>query len=677
MSVFPLTSRRTLTEENNGPAVSASKTSVIRITCDQIHQLLLDVASSKSDETLQQMCTVMLHRCQDAIDKPSMENDTKSIRSSPKMPQREISKDSLLAAISQRMANVVEKGIVKRRLSVGSAKSGSNLFTLPYDEDQYDVFLNICDSDLMTNHKKTRQNYLNFKRSDSNVLLMVFVYLCGAFFMITGFVWSKDMNVYRQHPTAMLSIIFGLLGSCCLLWITLKRIVFLSYHYKIVYLQHYHKYVVKLYNSPYGQWPDNGVVLFAALATAFYLMNIALMDLGDPDNIVAIGMKNQRVFFEPPPESFVLTMVCIVVLQIVARGVSCMALVCSWVICIVSVNVTLYLSDSGCYAWINLLQCLILWVSYELERHSLRQYLKTLRVIEAGEMTAKLQLRLASYRALQASDAMAAKCSMVRHYSKPSLMLTYFILTSLHSHLSVYQVRHIGHEIRTPLNVVGVGIDMLVMELGSGNSTLPDGIMEIIEGIQDASNASLEVINELLEFEKLAAGMTTLECAITPVLSFLQQMMRQHMIPSRAKNIQFDLVPLISRDVTINVDPLKLATVFRNLFSNAIKFTKEDGRITVRAEFKCASPEGDEVVQISVQDSGAGMSAANLTRLFGEGVQFNANGLQGGGGSGLGLFISKGPCSVISFSFFARFIICILLVTDHFFLFFFFFKQAL
>ena len=209
-------------------------------------------------------------------------------------------------------------------------------------------------------------------------------------------------------------------------------------------------------------------------------------------------------------------------------------------------------------------------------------------------------------------------------------------------------MRHIGHEIRTPLNVVGVGVDMLLLELASDASILPKGIMEIIEGIQDASTASLEVINELLEFEKLAAGMTTLECAITPVLPFLEQVMRQHTITARAKDIQFDLVPSITQNVAFNVDPLKLATVFRNLFSNAIKFTKKEGRITVRAEFKCASLDGVEVVQISVQDSGAGMSPANLTRLFGEGVQFNANGLQGGGGSGLGLFISKGPWSITS-----------------------------
>ena len=47
----------------------------------------------------------------------------------------------------------------------------------------------------------------------------------------------------------------------------------------------------------------------------------------------------------------------------------------------------------------------------------------------------------------------------------------------------LYQVRHIGHEIRTPLNVVGVGVDMLIKELEPHVASIPDGIMDIIEGI--------------------------------------------------------------------------------------------------------------------------------------------------------------------------------------------------
>ena len=143
-------------------------------------------------------------------------------------------------------------------------------------------------------------------------------------------------------------------------------------------------------------------------------------------------------------------------------------------------------------------------------------------------------------------------------------------------------------------------------------------------------------------FEKLAAGMTTLECVPTVIVGFLEQAMRQHFLLARAKNITFELIPSssVTRNVAIDVDPIKLVTVFRNLFSNAIKFTKKQGRVTVRVEVKTI--EGIELVEVTVQDTGAGLSAANLGKLFGEGVQFNANGLQGGGGSGLGLFISKG-----------------------------------
>ena len=137
--------------------------------------------------------------------------------------------------------------------------------------------------------------------------------------------------------------------------------------------------------------------------------------------------------------------------------------------------------------------------------------------------------------------------------------------------------------------------------------------------------------------------MTTLECVPTPILPFLEQAMRQHLLPARSKEILFELLPLaVTRNVTVNIDPIKLLTVFRNIFSNAIKFTKVRGRVTIRVEIKRPSLNGIEMLVISVKDSGAGLSPENLLRLFGEGVQFNANGLQGGGGSGLGLFITKG-----------------------------------
>ena len=77
------------------------------------------------------------------------------------------------------------------------------------------------------------------------------------------------------------------------------------------------------------------------------------------------------------------------------------------------------------------------------------------------------------------------------------------------------------------------------------------------------------------------------------------------------------------------------------LCSNAIKFTGKGKKIEVRVSRKM-NVTGQELVLIACKDQGAGLSKENLKLLFGEGVQFHANKLQAGGGSGLGLFITKG-----------------------------------
>ena len=640
--------------ENN---VSASKASVIRIICGQIFQNLYDASDTLNEEMLQQLSIEIIKCSQDAIKrklaKPSADNV--NIKSNKKQSLPVESNRSLKNAINERMANVVEKEDysraplrpVREQLSPKKYNGPLSLFNLitklPDDEGQYDVFLNICDPNLMTNQQQLRRDYIAFKRSDSNVPFMLFCLLFGLFAVVEGLVWSNELKTYRDYPTAALSILFALLAAISFLMVILHRVALLSFRYNIVSLQCYHEYVTKLYDSSYGQWPDNSTIVCAALATGFYLINIVVMDLCDPNMVVNVG-KNSHVscnsFVEPPPESFVFTMTMILLLQIAARGVGRIALVCSWSICFVAINTSIYLSNSGSYLWMNLLQSLLVFVSYELERLPLRQYIKTTRAVEAGELNAKLKVRLAAYETLQAAEALKAKCSLV-HYTSypltyPAIVIIIIIISPLF--LPLHQVRHIGHEIRTPLNVVGVGVDMLLKELEPHAAVLPGNIMEIVVDIkvnipscsplitrlsnnpyllhypfvndfQEASSASLEVINELLMFEKLAAGMTTLECVPTPVLPFLEQTMRQHMMPARAKHILFELVPsAVARNVAIDVDPIKLITVFRNLFSNAIKFTKKQGQVTVRAEVKCQSLEGDEVVEVTVQDTGAGLS---------------------------------------------------------------------
>jgi CheY-like chemotaxis protein len=97
----------------------------------------------------------------------------------------------------------------------------------------------------------------------------------------------------------------------------------------------------------------------------------------------------------------------------------------------------------------------------------------------------------------------------------------------------------------------------------------------------------------------------------------------------------------MEEDIAFDIDPLKMTHVLRNLFSNAIKFTPSGGFIKMIIEIISDPIVGREVL-ITVKDSGVGLSPENLRHLFEEGVQFNANALQEGGGSGFGLYITKG-----------------------------------
>ncbi len=117
------------------------------------------------------------------------------------------------------------------------------------------------------------------------------------------------------------------------------------------------------------------------------------------------------------------------------------------------------------------------------------------------------------------------------------------------------------------MNIIGVGTEVLVKELKQLGPLLPPIVLEVVEGIESASTAALEVVNELLMFEKLAAGMTTVEAAPKRIVRFLKKVMQQHLIPARAKEIDF-VMSVAHRDneMGVNIDPIKMTIVFRNLF---------------------------------------------------------------------------------------------------------------
>jgi two-component system sensor histidine kinase EvgS len=110
-------------------------------------------------------------------------------------------------------------------------------------------------------------------------------------------------------------------------------------------------------------------------------------------------------------------------------------------------------------------------------------------------------------------------------------------------------------------------------------------------------------------------------------------------IQARGKNIELSVLDNqdeVDNGLTMELDPGKVAQVLRNYISNAIKFTPEGGVVRVIAFERRVADVSSVVVQ--VVDSGVGMTPVQLGKIFNEIVQFNANSLQGGGGSGLGLW---------------------------------------
>ncbi|CAB9511692.1 Hybrid signal transduction histidine kinase K [Seminavis robusta] len=229
-----------------------------------------------------------------------------------------------------------------------------------------------------------------------------------------------------------------------------------------------------------------------------------------------------------------------------------------------------------------------------------------------------------------------------------------------------------------------------------GSSSLRDTLkymMDLTGDILDNSESAVAILNDLLNYDKIETGSFQLEVGIVPIWELVRKSVSAFDIQARKRNVALnftleqheviqnndnnsapgngennDVEKAKTPDLNmLNVigDDMRLRQVILNLVSNALKFVEENnGVIDVKASFVAGGLPGDRplytskdgggqqaepisypregAVKVSVRDNGEGMTAEQLHLLFREGVQFDANKLQAGGGSGLGLYITKG-----------------------------------
>jgi signal transduction histidine kinase/CheY-like chemotaxis protein len=199
---------------------------------------------------------------------------------------------------------------------------------------------------------------------------------------------------------------------------------------------------------------------------------------------------------------------------------------------------------------------------------------------------------------------------------------------------------NMSHEIRTPLNAI-TGMTTI----GKTADTLERKDYAFSK-IDTASRHLLNVVNDILDMSKIEAG----KFELSPIVCKFRKKLEQFLdiIRFRVENKKQHLIVRISPDIpaAIICDDYRLAQVGTNLIGNAVKFTPEGGTITFEA---CYLGEEDDnttgekicIIQITVTDTGIGISPEQQARLFQPFTQAESGTSRNFGGTGLGLIISK------------------------------------
>ena len=194
---------------------------------------------------------------------------------------------------------------------------------------------------------------------------------------------------------------------------------------------------------------------------------------------------------------------------------------------------------------------------------------------------------------------------------------------------------NMSHEIRTPMNAI---IGMTAIGKLAKTSTKKDDALGKIDG---ASKQLLGIINDILDISKIEADKFVLSPAnfefekmlqkVADVVNLRVDERRQKFYVNIGKNIPANLIG----------DDQRVAQVITNLLSNAVKFTPEEGSITLDSELIAENENGACRLQISVTDTGIGVTEEQKERLFHSFEQADASTTRNYGGTGLGLSISK------------------------------------
>ena len=225
-------------------------------------------------------------------------------------------------------------------------------------------------------------------------------------------------------------------------------------------------------------------------------------------------------------------------------------------------------------------------------------------------------------------DELGALAANVNHMND-ELRRLYRELETASQHKSDF-LANMSHELRTPLNAI-LGFSQVLREGMAGD--VNEKQAEYLEDILSSGSHLLSLINDVLDLSKVEAGQVALEVAPFSLQEALERGVAMVRERATKDGVQVTLAANPDIDVVAG-DERRIRQVIFNLLSNAVKFTPSGGSVDVWAT------QVNGHVSVSVADTGAGIAAEDLERIFDEFQQTKA-GIEQGEGTGLGLALSK------------------------------------
>ena len=191
----------------------------------------------------------------------------------------------------------------------------------------------------------------------------------------------------------------------------------------------------------------------------------------------------------------------------------------------------------------------------------------------------------------------------------------------------------IGHDVKTPVSTIASYSSLLIDEFEEMEK---EEIFQIIKTIKNSSFRAIDLLKNLLEWAKVQTGSISFNPETINICDTIDEEVSFASSLWQKKNITVKFTP--KADNFVYADHNMVRTVFRNLLSNAIKFTPENGNIELFS--KRLNQEG-EFIQISIQDTGVGISKEALINLFSIKDNYSSEGTSGEVGTGMGLLFCK------------------------------------